>query len=1040
MTLSCAACGRTHAAVDRFCANCGTPIEQALRAEQSLGELVQRRLSDGERKRVTVLFADLQGSTVSSVGLAPLQIMAKLVERYDGVVCRRLGDGIFALFGAPVAHEDHAVRACFAALGMQRELRAVGLGEMIRVGLHSGDVLYRTVSPDQAPEVDAVGLAVQVAARMEQIAPAGSVYLTEATQALTQGLIETRPIGPHEIKGAPAPVEVYEATHASPFRSRWRPSGQERAPFVGREAERSALAEAVAALEAGQGSAVGLSAEAGLGKSRLVRRMVGEGSESNTSRVVHAGATAFGGDIAYYTLVSALRDLFGISEDDVAAHAAETVTTVLAGIDPALAGEAAVLSSLISPASATPEWLVMNPGHKRAAVVESCVRLARTLARQAPTVFVFEDMHWVDRDSEEVLRAIVELTRQERLLVILTHRPEYDDAWLAASGNRRLRMSPLDDDDVRRSLRKWFVEGPETDLLIERLVARTGGNPLFVEECLRALAQRGALTVVSQQAWSVRRRFACREAPETIELPPSVQDVIASRIDRRSADCAALLHTLSTVTRRIPHWLVQRVSGLPADETDAALGDALAAGLLVTASLSPDIEYSFGHAVLREVAHDALTRARRVELHRRLFAAIGEQYAGRPEEQAEWRAHHAAEGELWEEAAMHQGNAAERALARGSYGEAIAGLRTALTYFDRSIGTVPATERAIDHLLRLRRTLSTMGAHASETTALIDRAEELARRIDDKLRLGWVWNELSGELWTLGANREAAATARRSIQIAREAGDIRLQASALQRLGAALHGLGDRVEAADVLSECFELLSGDLRLERIASVYATSVLAGGLLVTALGSLGRYDEAEQRLAEVLKIAAETRDVTTIASAEIARCTLAIERGEVAAAMPLLEGLFAAAQAAGAVQLLQFLRVQLGRAKLLAGDSARAVELLDPAAEPEHLRGSFLYRLEATSYAEALAMEGALDKAQAQLDEVAPDVVRRGEKGNLAIWWTVRAKIALAKGLHENAERAYRRALDQGRALSLHRFCQACEAAIAEIAAGKVRAPQ
>jgi len=252
LALVCAACGFSGVPGDRFCAGCGKAVAASVtmaappNAQAAARHPVHRRAGEeGERKRVTVLFADLKGSTAAIEGLDPeaamhrlepaLQIMMRLVNRYEGVVCRLLGDGILALFGAPVAHEDHAVRACFAALGMQRELREAGMAEMVRVGLNSGDVLYRTIASDLGLEIDVVGPVVHVAARMEQMAPPGSVYLTGETQALTQGLVETRGLGPRAVKGSSAPIDVHEATGASMYVSRWQAaSTRERAPFVGR--------------------------------------------------------------------------------------------------------------------------------------------------------------------------------------------------------------------------------------------------------------------------------------------------------------------------------------------------------------------------------------------------------------------------------------------------------------------------------------------------------------------------------------------------------------------------------------------------------------------------------------------------------------------------------------------------------------------------------------------------------------------------------------------------------------------------------------
>src|SRR5262245_19897599 len=721
LPVACLTCGFSNAPTDRFCGGCGGALGvigiQAAPpdAQAAARHPVHRRAGEGERKRVTVLFADLKGSTAAIEGLDPeaamhrlepaLQIMVRLVNRYEGVVCRRLGDGILALFGAPVAHEDHAVRACFAALGMQRELREAGMGDMVRVGLNSGDVLYRTVASDLGLEIDVVGPVVHVAARMEQMAPPGSVYLTGETQALTQGLIEMRPVGPLDVRGTSAPIETFEATGASMYISRWQASStRERAPFVGREAERATLEEALAALHRKRGGVIGISGEAGLGKSRLVHGTIDAGSLAGAHKTIFAAATALGRTIPYHALASALRDLFRVAESDDTKRVRELVSALLAELDPTLASDAAVLSSVISLSSATVDWLAMDPRQKRVVAREACRKLARVVAAKTPLVLVFEDVHWIDRDSEEVLRAMAALAGEAPVLVVLTYRPEYDDSWLTTVGGTRLRMAPLGEDDVRRALAEWFVEGPETDRLIDRLTARAGGNPLFVEECVRSLAQEGALTtlVVGTDGTTAQRRYACWEAPESIRMPPSVHDVIASRIDRRSPECVALLHTLSMVDARAPLWLATAVSGQAPAATEAALSEAVAAEILVQASLYPDVEYVFAHDLLREVAHDSLTRARRVEAHRRIVGAIEGHHAERPRDQAEWLAHHAAAGELWDKAAIYQGEAAERALARGSYAEAIAGVRAALKSHEQSDASSEGTGRAIDQLRMLR--------------------------------------------------------------------------------------------------------------------------------------------------------------------------------------------------------------------------------------------------------------------------------------------------------------------------------------------------
>jgi tetratricopeptide (TPR) repeat protein len=454
-------------------------------------------------------------------------------------------------------------------------------------------------------------------------------------------------------------------------------------------------------------------------------------------------------------------------------------------------------------------------------------------------------------------------------------------------------------------------------------------------------------------------------------------------------------------------------------------------------TLSPDVEYDFTHAVLREVAHDSLTRVRRVEAHRGVFLAIETHHSDRLQDHAEWLAHHAAEGELWDQAAVYQGLAAERALVRGSYAETIAGIRSALRSYEQSSRSVAATRRAIDHLLRLRRVLSATGVTSEETSSLIGRAEQLADGISDRVRLGWAWNERCGALWIAGEYREAIATARRCIEIARQAGEVRLQASALQRLGVSLHAVGDCVGATEALRQSCGLLTGDLRFERIASTYPTFVLAGGYLVSSLCDLGCLEEAERQLRDVIAVAAATRDVAAIASAQIAHCVLAAARGEVAGTISPLEALLDAAKTAGVLQVVQFVKLQLGRAKLLVGDPVAAADLLDGTGEIESLRHSYIYRLTRACYAEALAALGELGQAEIVLEQVEGDVAERGEAGTLAHCWVVRAKIALADGDTARAKIAYEHALQRAAALSMRPVCEICEAGLVAIASRQSR---
>jgi class 3 adenylate cyclase/tetratricopeptide (TPR) repeat protein len=1026
---------------DRFCSRCGKALVSGQRPS------VHRPTESGELKRVSILFADVKGSTASIEGLDPeaaadhlepaLQIMIRQVNRYAGTLCRRLGDGVLAIFGAPIAYEDHAVRACLAAVGIQRDLRDAGMADIVRVGINSDVILYRTIPSDLGLEVDVVGSAVHIAARMEQLAPPGSVYITGETHALTQGLIDTKTVGLREIKGSSVPIDIYEAVGASPNRSRWlAAAGRDRAPFVGRLAERAALAATFDKLDQRRGGVIGIRGEAGFGKSRLVHSAVGQSNDRATSWAIIIGATPFGGNVPYHAVVLALRELLGITDSDDAAEVPNIVAFALKQLDPGLGGTAPVLSSLISPSTASPEWLAMDPRQKRAGVRDACQRLARTVAGRRPLALVFEDMHWIDRESEGVLRAITEVTTDAPLLMVMTYRPEYNDSWLEGVGATRFHTAPLTDDDVRYSLREWLVEGPETAHLIESLVSRVGGSPLFVEECVRSLANAGALTIemdVGNGAQPARRRYACKKAPASIAIPPTMRDVIASRIDRRSADGVALLRTLAVVDRPVPQWLAEGICGQLRADATVTLHEAISANLLIETSVSPEVEYDFAHAVVREVAHVGLTRPRLVEAHRNVFTLIESHYAGRLEDQAEWLARHAGLGELWEQSARYQGYAAERASGRGSYEEAIAGIRSALRSYERSTRSVTATEHAIDQLALLRNLLAAAAVDPGEANAVLAQAEQLAREIDDRIRLARVWAGQSAQAWMAGDNVVAIAKGRASLEIANQTGDVRLRAVASSRLGMALNAVGDFVESAERLRECRSILTGDLRSARLGTTPPTSILAGGFLVSSLCEMGLYEEAQATVNDVAEIAASVRDVHSLGSAQVTRCILAVARGDVDAAIPPLEALRAAAKATGAIQILLIIETLLGRAKLIAGDPAAALDLLKAAVAPGVQHRGLVDRLRKVWFAEALAANGVISEAQAILDDVEVEADDHAEASTLVHCWATRAKIAQAIGDTAKAEAAFRRALQGASALSMRPVLDACEAGLAAIAA-------
>jgi class 3 adenylate cyclase len=457
----CPGCGNGNPPASRFCNACGSPLGVTFPPAQSesapppqsytprhLAEkiLASRAGLEGERKQVTVLFADVVGSTELIQGRDPeeaqalldgvVRVMMDAIHRYEGTVSRLMGDGLMAMFGAPIAHEDHAARACYAALAMLEAVRtyaedvrrAHGTAIQIRVGLNSGEVVVRLISDDLHMDYTAMGESVHLASRMEGLADAGSALLTRDTLALAEGYIEVRPLGPTAVRGLDRPVEAYELVHAGPARTRLQASsGRGLTPFVGRQEERAALDRALTQARAGQGQVAALVAEAGVGKSRLVWETI-RADGARGWRVLQTGAVSYGQSAAWLPVVDLLRGYFGIENYDHAAIRDKTVAG-LRGLDQALEDALAALLSLLDVPVEDAAWSQRDPAQRRRATLRAVQQLLLRESQRQPLLLVVEDLHWIDSETQALLDALVESLPTARILLLVNYRPEYTHGW-----------------------------------------------------------------------------------------------------------------------------------------------------------------------------------------------------------------------------------------------------------------------------------------------------------------------------------------------------------------------------------------------------------------------------------------------------------------------------------------------------------------------------------------------------------------------------------------------------------------------------------
>src|SRR5712692_7037716 len=688
---TCPGCGQTNPPGSRFCNGCGfkltapsatapllSPTAPETYTPKHLAEriLTSRGALEGERKQVTVLFADLKGSMELLADRDPeearaildpvLERMMEAVHRYEGTVNQVMGDGIMALFGAPLAHEDHAVRACYAALRMQEAIRqyteevrrTVGLPVAMRVGLNSGEVVVRAIGSDLHMDYTAVGQTTHLAARMEQLALPGTILLAPDTLRLAEGYVQVKALGPMPVRGLPEPVEVYELVGAGLARTRLQAAAARGLTrFVGRDAELETLRQSLALAGGGHGQVVAL-----VGKSRLVWELT-HSHRTQGWLVVESGSASYGKATAYLPVSDLLRGYFQIEAADDPRRIRQQVLGRVLDLDDALRASLPALLALLDVPAEDAEWQALDPAERRQRTFEAMKRLLLRESQEQPLLVVFEDLHWIDAETQAVLDSLVESLPTARVLLLVNYRPEYEHGWGGKTYYRELRLDPLPPASAEELLEALLGSTAALEPLQRLLIGRTEGNPFFLEESVRALVETGALV-------GERGSYRLGRAPDAIQVPATVQAVLAARIDRLAPEDKRVLQSAAVIGHELPFSLLLAVVEGGEDRLRASLARLQEAEFLYEASLFPELEYTFKHALSHEVAYGGLLHERRRALHAQIAEAMERLYADRLGDHVERLAQHAYRGELGEKAVGYLEQAAAKAVARSAYVDA----------------------------------------------------------------------------------------------------------------------------------------------------------------------------------------------------------------------------------------------------------------------------------------------------------------------------------------------------------------------------------
>jgi class 3 adenylate cyclase/tetratricopeptide (TPR) repeat protein len=984
--------------------------------------LTTRHALEGERKQVTVLFADLKDSTELIRGLDPeaaqqlldpaLHHMMDAVHRFEGTVNQVLGDGIMALFGAPIAHEDHALRACYAALAMQAAMRTYteevrrtrGLELRMRVGLNSGAVVVRAIGNDLHMDYSAVGETTVLAARMEQTATPGSIRLTPATLRLVEGLVQVNALGPVPVKGLVEPVEVFELIGASGVRRRLQAAAARGLTrFVGRDQELVVMQQALAQASAVHGQVVALVGEPGVGKSRLVYEFT-HSHRTQGWRVLESASVSYGKATPYFPVIDLLRRYGHVDDGDDLRTIRAKVTGQVLTLDAALQDTVPALLALLDALPDDSPFLLLDPPQRRQRTLTALKRMLLRESQVQPLLLVFEDLHWIDTETQALLDSLVESLPTARFLLLVNYRPEYQHGWGSKTYYTQLRLDPLPPMSAEAFLHALLGDDASLAPLKQLLIDRTGGNPFFLEESVRTLVETGVLQ-------GERGAYHLGQALPTIQVPATVHAVLAARIDRLPSEEKHLLQTATVIGTEVPLPLLQAIAELPETVLHRGLTHLQAAEFLYETRLFPEHAYTFKHALTHEVAYGSLLQERRRVLHARIVEALERLAPDRLAEQVEHLAHHALRGEVWDKALAYCRQAGGKAMVRSAYREALGYFEQALSALSHLPEQRDTLEQAVDLRLALRSALWPSGDWG-RVLAYLREAKILAAALDDQRRLGQVLVFLSFHFRLRGAYDQAVAAGQRALALAMASDDVVLHALAHLHLGQAYQAQGDSRQAIDCMGQTVTSLEGARRHERFGFVFLPAVVSRAWLAVCHAELGMFAEGSALGEEGLRIAEAVDHPASLMVASWGVGLLSLRQGDLPRALPRLKQAMSICQDADLPAFFPWLAAALGETYILAGRIADAVPLLTQALEQTTARESIdLQALCRLSLGEAHVLAGRLEEAHALAEHTLALTRTHQERGNEAYALRLLGKIATRREPPEStqAEASYRQAL-------------------------------
>jgi class 3 adenylate cyclase/tetratricopeptide (TPR) repeat protein len=895
----CPECSSPNPPQFKFCGECGHALDTPTPASppdyshpqsytpKFLAEkiLTTRSSVEGERKLVTVLFADVANFTTISEKLDPeeihgimdgcFKILMDEIHKYEGTINQFTGDGVMALFGAPLAHEDHAIRACYASLAIQHALDRYGeklkadcdIDFKMRIGLNSGPVVVGAIGDDLRMDYTAIGDTINLASRLESAAQPGAILVSGHTQRLAKDFFTFSSLGQLQVKGKEEPQDAYELIEVSEVRTRLEASavsGLTR--FVGRAKEMETLSDALDKAHSGSGQVMGIVGEAGVGKSRIILEMRHTFPEYTylEGRCLH-----YGGSMPYLPFLDILRSYFGIKEGDREYLINKKMKEKRLLLDEHLITAVAPFQDLLS-LETDDAYRHLEPKQKRERIFEALRDLFIRESQKNPLVLIVEDLHWIDKTSEEFLDYFIGWLATAPILLVILYRPEYTHRWASKSFYTNIRVDQLSLPTSSELVQSILSEGEIVPELRDLILGKAAGNPLFMEELTHSMIENGSIQKKGD-------RYILSKKLSDIEVPDTIQGIIAARIDRLDESLKRIMHVASVIGREFAFRILQSITEMK-EELKGHLINLQGLELIYEKRLFPELEYIFKHALTQEVAYNSLLLARRKEIHGRIGKAIEELYPDRLEEVYEMLAYHYGRGEDVEKASRYLTLSGTKAARRHSLWEACSFYKEALATLRGLPETGERKKQELDVLVLAVTPLHILG-FPEGSLCMLEEGEALAKELRDSRRLAIFYGRLSVYHSYRGDHLLGVQYSENALEEARESEDVDLIVPVAHGLCLSYEGSGQFDRLVTMLSGVLDLIE---KKERESDFFGLPVNAYAVLSGhcggAMGPLGDFQKGELFLEKGLRHATRIGDLRTLAFIEFVYGGFCLGKGD------------------------------------------------------------------------------------------------------------------------------------------------------------------